>query len=40
VAAVLEAKYGLGGLFLNTGGGVVTKDNVDLIESLVAQGLR
>ncbi|MCR9235626.1 MAG: substrate-binding domain-containing protein [Alphaproteobacteria bacterium] len=40
VAAVLEVKYGLGGLFLNTGGGVVTKDNVEMIESLVAQGLR
>ncbi len=40
VAAVLEVKYGLGGLFLNTGGGVVTKDNVALIETLVAQGLR
>ena len=40
VAAVLESKYGLGGLFLNTGGGVVTKDNVELIESLVAQGIR
>lgn len=40
VAAVLESKYGLGGLFLNTGGGVVTKDNVDLIESLVGQGIR
>ena len=40
VAATLQAKYGLGGLFLNTGGGVVTKDNVELIESLVAQGIR
>lgn len=40
VAAVLQAKYGLGGLYLNTGGGVVTADNVDLIEALVAQGLR
>jgi len=40
MAAVLQKKYGLGGLFLNTGGGVVTKGNVDLIESLVAQGLR
>lgn len=40
VAAVLEVKYGLGGLFLNTGGGVVTKDNVEMIESLVAQGIR
>lgn len=40
VAAVLEAKYGLGGLFLNTGGGIVTADNVDLIEALVEQGIR
>lgn len=40
VAAVLESKYGLGGLFLNTGGGVVTANNVELIETLVAQGLR
>jgi simple sugar transport system substrate-binding protein len=40
VAAVLEAKYGLGGLMLNTGGGVVTADNVAMIEELVAQGIR
>lgn len=40
VAAVLESKYGLAGLFLNTGGGVVTADNVELIETLVAQGIR
>ena len=36
VAAVLEKKYGLGGLNVNTGGGFVTKDNVDLIAALVA----
>ena len=40
VAAVLEAKYGLGGLMLNTGGGVVTQGNVELIEELVTQGIR
>ena len=40
VAAVLQKKYGLGGLFLNTGGGVVTKGNVAMIKTLVSQGLR
>ena len=40
VAAVLEVKYGLGNLFLNTGGGTVTKDNVAMIEKLVLQGVR
>jgi len=40
VAATLEAKYGVGGLMLNTGGGVVTSDNVAMIEELVVQGIR
>lgn len=40
VAAVLEKKYGLAGLNVNTGGGFVTKDNVELIESLVKTGIR
>ena len=40
VAAVLEVKYGLVNLFLNTGGGTVTKDNVATIEKLVLQGVR
>jgi simple sugar transport system substrate-binding protein len=40
VAAVLEKKYGLAGLNVNTGGGFVTKDNVDLIAALVKTGIR
>lgn len=39
-AAVLEKKYGLAGLNLNTGGGFVTKDNVDQIAALVQTGIR
>lgn len=40
VAAVLEKKYGLAGLNLNTGGGSVTKDNVEALEALVKTGIR
>ena len=40
VAAVLEKKYGLAGLNVNTGGGFVTKDNVDQIAALVKTGIR
>lgn len=40
VAAVLQKRYGLAGLMLNTGGGVVTKDNVDAIAPLVEEGVR
>ena len=40
VAAVLEAKYGLVGLDLNTGGGYLTADNVSMLEALIATGVR
>jgi simple sugar transport system substrate-binding protein len=40
VAAVLQKKYGLAGLNLNTGGGFVTKENVDQIAALVKIGIR
>lgn len=40
VAAVLEKKYGLGGLFLNTGGGSLTQANVEALEALVKTGIR
>ena len=40
VAAVLEAKYGLAGLDLNTGGGYLTQDNVAALEALIATGIR
>ncbi len=40
VAAVLEKKYGISGLDLNTGGGALTKDNVDALEALVKTGIR
>lgn len=40
VAAVLEKKYGLAGLNLNTGGGSVTRDNVEALEALVKTGIR
>jgi simple sugar transport system substrate-binding protein len=40
IAAVLEKKYGLGGLFLNTGGGSLNQGNVDALQALIATGLR
>jgi len=40
VAAVLEAKYGLAGLDLNTGGGYLTQANVAELEALIALGIR
>lgn len=40
VAAVLEKKYGLAGLNINTGGGSVTRDNVEALEALVKTGIR
>lgn len=40
VAAVLEVKYGLTGLDLNTGGGYLTQDNVEMLEALIATGVR
>ena len=40
VAAVLEKKYGLAGLNLNTGGGTLTKDNAAKLEPLVKVGIR
>ncbi|MBZ9939402.1 substrate-binding domain-containing protein [Mesorhizobium sp. BR1-1-16] len=40
VAAVLQKKYGLAGLQLNTGGGYLTKDNVDALAALVKDGIR
>lgn len=39
-AAVLQKKYGLAGLQLNTGGGYLTKDNVDALAALVKDGIR
>ena len=33
----LSAKYGFSGLFVNTGGGVADKDNIDVNEPLVKQ---
>lgn len=40
VAAVLENKYGIAGLDLNTGGGSLTQDNVEALEALVQTGIR
>ena len=40
VAAVLQKKYGLQGLQLNTGSGYLTKDNVDTLAALVKDGIR
>jgi simple sugar transport system substrate-binding protein len=40
VAAVLQKKYGLQGLQLNTGGGFLDKDNVDALAALVKDGIR
>jgi simple sugar transport system substrate-binding protein len=40
VAAVLEKKYGLSGLDLNTGGGALTAANVEALEALVKTGIR
>jgi len=37
---VLEKKYGLAGLNLNTGGGTLTKDNAAKLEPLVKVGIR
>jgi simple sugar transport system substrate-binding protein len=36
----LSIKYGFAGLFIDTGGGFVTKDNVQFVEALVNQGFR
>ena len=40
VAAVLQKKYGIAGLQLNTGSGYLTKENVDQLEALVKDGIR
>lgn len=40
VAAVLEKKYGLGGLYLNTGGGSLNRNNVEALQALIATGVR
>lgn len=40
VAAVLQSKYGLAGLDLNTGGGYLTQANVEALEALIATGIR
>lgn len=40
IAAVLQKKYGLSGLDLNTGGGSVNKENVDALADLVTTGVR
>lgn len=40
VAAVLQAKYGLVGLDLNTGGGYLNQANVAALEALIASGIR
>jgi multiple sugar transport system substrate-binding protein len=40
LAAVLEKKYGIAGLNLNTGGGSLNKGNVDALEALVKTGIR
>lgn len=40
VAAVLQKKYGLQGLHLNTGGGSLTKDNAEALEALAKTGIR
>lgn len=40
LAAVLQAKYGLTGMNLNTGGGYLTRDNVEALEALIATGIR
>jgi simple sugar transport system substrate-binding protein len=40
VAAVLEVKYQLGGLHVNTGGGSLNQGNVEALEALIATGLR
>ncbi len=40
LAAVLETKYGLAGLDVNTGGGSLTVDNVEAMEALIKAGIR
>ncbi len=40
LSAVLQKKYGLGGVTMYTSTGAMTKDNVELLESLVATGIR
>ncbi|MCJ8325367.1 MAG: substrate-binding domain-containing protein [Rhizobiales bacterium] len=40
LAAVLEVKYGLGGLSVNTGGGSMNINNVEALEALIAVGVR
>jgi simple sugar transport system substrate-binding protein len=36
----LSKKYGFSGLFINTGGGFIDKNNVDVIAPLVQQQIR
>jgi simple sugar transport system substrate-binding protein len=36
----LTKEYGFSGLHIDTGGALVTKDNIDQIASLVDQGIR
>lgn len=40
LSAVLQKKYGLGGVTMYTSTGAMTKDNVDLLEALVKTGIR
>ncbi|NOZ31768.1 MAG: substrate-binding domain-containing protein [Alphaproteobacteria bacterium] len=40
LAAVLESKYGLAGLNVNTGGGSMTLENVEAMEALIKTGIR
>ena len=40
LSAVLQKKYGLGGVTMYTSTGAMTKDNVELLEALVATGIR
>jgi simple sugar transport system substrate-binding protein len=40
LAAVLQKRYGIAGLEMNTGGGVFTKDNFEWVVPLVEQGVR
>lgn len=40
LSAVLQKKYGLGGVTMYTSTGAMTKDNVDLLEGLVKTGIR
>ncbi|MDR3470263.1 MAG: substrate-binding domain-containing protein [Devosia sp.] len=40
LSAVLEKKYGLGGMLMYTSTGALTKENVDKLEALVKTGIR